>query len=506
MTTAARPRLRGGRAHRVYTVGVFVVLAALDNVAIALPPPLLSPISRDLGVGEPAVATVVAASFLLTALSAVVWAYLGDRSDRKRLLMIGTLVWAAGVGAAAQATGYPAFIAAMALAAVGLGAVASVGYSVVTDLVPPRRRGLVMGLWGLSQGVGSLAGVALGGVVGAEDWRVPFRILMLVGLAATAAYLFTHRIRRGESEPELRSVYEAGGAYEQRIRPGDLPGIVRRRTNIWLSAQGLTAQVAFGSLFWLPRLLQAKAEALGYPQPSAIVIGSMFTVLVFSGGVLSLVGALVGDRLRRRTPRARALVAAVGVLAAVPLFIGLIFAPLRLDLPTDTTDRVEIVTGVLRSLVTEPSLGVTILLALLAIGLVSANAPNWYALIAEVNPPEHRGTAFSIGNLVNGVGRTIGADLTVRVFDSLARSLPPPANYAVGLAAFQLFFIPTGIMYWLASRTCPRDIATVRRMVWARARAAAPGVAPGTGTPGTVAPVVDTPGEPERGRGGDAGG
>jgi MFS transporter, Spinster family, sphingosine-1-phosphate transporter len=214
------------------------------------------------------------------------------------------------------------------------------------------------------------------------------------------------------------------------------------------------------------------------------VIGSAFVVLVQAGGVLSLVGALVGDRLRRRTPRARAMVASVGVLAAVPMFLVLAFFPLRLDLPLDETRRGEVVAGVLRSLVTEPSMTATFLVALLAIGLLSANAPNWYALITEVNPPEHRGTAFSVGNLVNGVGRTIGTDLTVRTFEALGRVLPPPANFAVGLAVFQLFLIPTGIMYWIASRTSPRDIAVVSRLLRRRARAAAAGTAPAPRTPG----------------------
>ena len=50
--------------------------------------------------------------------------------------------------------------------------------------------------------------------------------------------------------------------------------------------------------------------------------------------------------------------------------------------------------------------------------------------------------------------------------------IPPPLNYAIGLAAFQLFFVPTGVMYWLASRTSPRDIETVRQRLRARARAA----------------------------------
>ncbi|MPZ28506.1 MAG: MFS transporter [Micromonosporaceae bacterium] len=478
MTPAARPagRLRGSRAHRLYSVVVFIVLAALDNVAIALPPPLVSPISREFGVGEPAVAAAVATSLLLAAVAAVGWAYVGDRSNRKRLLMIGTLLWAAGMAATASAPSYLAFLAALALAGIGLGAVASVGFSVVSDLISPRRRGLVMGLWGLSQGVGTLAGVALAGVLGAGDWRRPFLVLTLVGVAATIAYLFTYDVRRGQSEPQLQALYAAGGEYEHRISRADLPRIADRRTNRWLVAQGFTAQLGFGSLVWLPRLFQAKAEQIGYAEDPAIVVGSVFTVLVLAGGVLSLPGGLVGDRLQRRTRRGRAMVAAVGVLAAVPLFVALFFFPLRLDLPTGETDQTAIVLGVLRSLVTEPVMAVTFLVALIAIGLMSAQSPNWYALIAEVNPPEHRGTAFSAGNLVNGLGRTAGTYLVVRTFEALQRALPPPLNYVVGLAAFQLFFIPTGVMYWLASRTAPQDIATVEALL--RERSAPP---PGAG-------------------------
>lgn len=454
---------------RLYSVTVFIVLAALDNVALAVPPPLLSKISGELGVGETAVAGAVSISLLVTAVAAVAWAYAGDRSDRKRLLMVGTLIWAAGTALTSVAPNYPVLLAALALAGVGLGAVASVGFSVVSDLIAPRRRGLVMGLWGLSQGVGTLAGIGLAGLLGSADWRTPFRVLTLVGIAATIGYLFTYQIRRGESEPRLQAVYEAGGEYDYRISRADLPRIAARRTNVWLVAQGLTAQMAFGSLVWLPRLFQAKAEDLGYARDPAIVVGSVFTILVLTGGVLSLAGGLIGDRLQRRTPRGRALVASIGVFAAVPLFLVLFFFPLRLDLSVDETDRGAIVAGVARSLVTEPAMAVTFLVALVAIGLISAQSPNWYALITEVNPPEHRGTAFSAGNLVNGIGRSIGTDLVVRTFDALARPLPPPLNYAVGLAAFQLCFIPTGVMYYLASRTSPRDIATVDQLLQERA-------------------------------------
>ncbi|MBB4960415.1 MFS transporter [Micromonospora polyrhachis] len=476
MTSDGEGMTRGGRGggaavHRVYSVVVFVVLASLDNVAIGLVPPLYKPISGTLDVDESLLGLVTAVSFLVSAVAAVAWAYVGDRANRKPLLMIGTLLWAAGTAGSAFADGYLLFFAAQMVAAIGLGAVGSVGFSVVTDLISPRRRGLVMSFWGLSQGIGTLAGTLLGGVLGAADWRRPFLLLSVVGLAATAAYLFTYDVRRGQSQPELAATLADGTEYDYRITRRDLPKILGRRTNAWLILQGLPAQAAFGSLVWLPVLFQQRAEDQGYSTETAIVVGSVFATLFQLGGALSIVGGLVGDALQRRTPRGRALVAAVGILAAVPFYVVLFFVPISIDVP-DGAGAGAIIGAVLGSVVTEPTVGLSLLTAILALALTSANSPNWFALIADVNPPEHRGTVYSLGNLVNGVGRATGNGLVGAVFQGLRTAFPPPLNFAVGLAAFQLFFIPTGIMYWLASRTAPRDIEDVHDLLTERATAA----------------------------------
>ncbi|MEU7574289.1 MFS transporter [Micromonospora sp. NPDC049240] len=466
--SGTRVSRRGNAAHRFYSVVVFVVLASLDNVAIGLVPPLYGPISGALGVPQRLLGLVTAVSFLVSAVAAVGWAYVGDRTNRKPLLMVGTLIWAAGTGGSALAGHYSTFLVAQLVAAVGLGAVGSVGFSVVTDLISPRRRGLVMSFWGLSQGVGTLAGTLVGGLLGATDWRRPFLLLTGVGLAATMAYLFTYDIRRGQSEPELAEALDAGGEYDYRISRADLPRILARRTNRWLILQGLTAQAAFGSLVWLPVLFSQRAEAQGYSAATAVVVGSVFATLFQLGGVLSIVGGLVGDALQRRTPSGRARVAAVGVLAAVPFYLVLFFVPLRIDVP-DGGSSGAVVAAVLSSVLTEPTIGLSLLTAVVALALTSANSPNWFALIADVNPPEHRGTVYSLGNLVNGVGRAAGNGLVGVAFAALRVAFPPPLNYAVGLAAFQLFFVPTGIMYWLAARTSPRDIAQVHDLLHARA-------------------------------------
>ncbi|MEU0151873.1 MFS transporter [Micromonospora fulviviridis] len=468
MSSGTRVSRRGNAAHRFYSVVVFVVLASLDNVAIGLVPPLYGSISGALGVSQRLLGLVTAVSFLVSAVAAVAWAYVGDRTDRKPLLMVGTLIWAAGTGGSALAEHYPTFLAAQLVAAVGLGAVGSVGFSVVTDLISPRRRGLVMSFWGLSQGVGTLAGTLTGGLLGATDWRRPFLVLTVVGLVATVAYLFTYDIRRGQSEPELAAALDAGGEYDYRISRADLPRILARRTNRWLVLQGLTAQAAFGSLVWLPVLFSQRAEAQGYSAATAVVVGSVFATLFQLGGVLSIVGGLAGDALQRRTPSGRALVAAVGILAAVPFYLVLFLVPIRIDVP-DGGSSGAVIAAVLASVFTEPTVGLSLLTAVLALALTSANSPNWFALIADVNPPEHRGTVYSLGNLVNGVGRAAGNGLVGVAFQALRAAFPPPLNYAVGLAAFQLFFIPTGVMYWLAARTSPRDIAQVHDLLHARA-------------------------------------
>jgi MFS transporter, Spinster family, sphingosine-1-phosphate transporter len=459
---------RGSSPHRVYSVVVFVILASLDNVAIGIVPPLYGSIGADFGVGEGRVALATALMFLISAFAAVGWAYAGDRTNRKPVLMLGTGIWVVGTVWSGLAGGYPSFLLAQIVAALGLGAVASVSFSVVSDLISPRRRGLVMSFWGLSQGAGTVGGTLVGGALGHTNWREPFLVVGVAGVIATAAYLFTFDVPRGDSEPEL-----AGVDYDERIHRDDVPTILARRTNIWLIMQGFSAQIALGSLVWLPVLFRSRAEAQGYSTGTAVLVGSVFATLFQLGGAMSILGGLIGDRLQRRTKRGRALVSAVGILAAVPFYLVLFFVPMRIEVP-DGAGTGAVIRAVLADVFTEPTVGLSLATAVFALALTSANSPNWFAMIADVNPPEHRGTVYSLGNLLNGVGRASGNAVVGVVIRGLMSAFPPPLNYAVGMAGFQLFFIPTGIMYWLASRTVAKDITDTQALLRSRARAPEP--------------------------------
>ena len=223
---------------------MFVVLATLDNTALGLPLPLIPVISEDLGVSEASIGFVMALNILIAGVASVAWGFLGDRGGRKRLLLYGSFTWSIALFFVGSSGSYLQFLVFEIIAAAGLGCIASVGFSVISDFVPPRRRGLIMGLWGLSQGVGFGGGVLLGGLLGAERWNGPFFVVAVAGLVFAALYFLAYDPERGRSEEELAGVFAAGREYEHAITAGDVLRLFQIRSNVWLIAQGFTAQFA----------------------------------------------------------------------------------------------------------------------------------------------------------------------------------------------------------------------------------------------------------------------
>ena len=470
MRERTRPTWWGGHGHVVFTIVVFVTLASLDNAALATIPAMTDPIRVTLDTSTTAIGILIAMVILITALSAVAWGYWGDRSDRKRLLFWGTLAWATGCLLSSTAVTYWQLFAWQFVTAVGLGVIASVGFSVISDFVSPRRRGLAMSFWGLSQGAGAILGGLLASQYGADDFAAAFRVIALLGLATAGLYLFTYNPPRGMREPDLAQLHESGGEYEYRISLDQLPTIWRRRTNVWLIVQGISAQVAYGSLVWGTLLYQEKVLAAGYDAKTATKVGGILAAMFQISGVLSIVAGHIGDRLQLRTLKGRAIVSTVGILGGIPFFLMFFFIPLRGLNVTAGADSVTLAVEVLRNLVTNGWVAAAFLTSLLGIAFSGADSPNWYALMSDVNLPEHRGTVFGAANLANAFGRAPGSALASSVAGALERSIAPPLNWAISLSIFQVFFLPTGYCYYRAAETSPGDIQEVRSILSRRSR------------------------------------
>lgn len=451
---------------RVYTVVLFVVMASIDNTVLALLPTLAPRIRNDLGVSNQALGLVIGANLVVVALTGLVWGYRSDQVDRRRLLIVGTLAWVAPVGLIPWSVSYRVLFGLMALAGLGLGCISTVGYSIITDLITDRWRGLMLGVWGLAQGIGALAaGVIAGLAAPGAGWRAPFGAIAVVGLGCCGLALFALSPRKGAADAALEGLDLQEDAGDFRITLADVPFVLRKPSNRWLMLQGFLAQFTYGSLTWIAALLTARLVAQGIEIGLANGIAALLWVILQLGGVVSLLWGWAGDRLQRRNPRARALIAAYGFWVALPCYLLLFWAPL----PIVGDVRGQALSVVLEQLGRNGWWWLAVLGATLAVAAQATNAPNWFAMLAEVNVPEHRGTAFSFVTLSNNVGRALGAFLVSAIFDWLQHALPSPTNYALGLSLFQLFFVPAGICFWLAARTAPVDAAAVRMTLRSRA-------------------------------------
>lgn len=464
----SKPSWWGSRAHIIFTIVVFIVLASLDNAAVALIPAMVIPVTEALNASEQAIGVATSVVILITAVSAVGWGYWGDRSSRKRLLFWGTIVWAIGVFLTSTAQSFGELFGYQIITGLGLGSIASVGFSVISDFVAPARRGLAMSFWGLSQGVGGLVGGLTASQIGATDFRRPLLVIAALGVAFALLYLVTFEAPRGFSQPELAALRASGQGYDYRIEPEHIPLLWSRETNRWLILQGLFAQVAYGSLIWVPFLYQEKVIEAGYDSVTATKVGGILGAIFQLGGLFSILAGHIGDRLQAKNKSARAIVSSVGILGAIPFFLAFFFIPLRDLTVTPGASTATLVPEVLGEIITNPWVTLAFFASLAALALTGADSPNWFALISDVNLPEHRGTVFGLGNLANGIGRSSGNALVGAFAGSIERSLPPPLNWAVGLAAFQIFFLPTGYMYARAARSSPDDIDEIHHILEAR--------------------------------------
>ena len=460
-----QPRLR-----QLFAFTVFIILASLDNAAAGVLPPLYAIIARDLQASDAALGAVTAVYLLIVAGSAIFWGYRGDQTSRKPLLFWGTVVWAAAMLATTLAQNFTHFLIFQMITAVGVGGISSLGFSVVSDLVPAHRRGLALSLWSVSQGIGTSLGALLAGTVGAFDWRYPFWTIAAAGILFAILFLFTREPLRGQAEPQLQTIFNQGKTYDYRIRRADIRLILQRASNRWLLLQSFFYSLAVGSTLWIPRWAIARVQAEGYSLETSTIVGNLIIALLSLGGFTAVLSGHLGDRWQKRDGRARAKLAMIGLALSTPLYIWLYFIPFRNLILPEPASFLQLVTAVLQAFLHNGWVILAFVVAFTAVTFQSADPPNWAAMLTDVNLPEHRGTIIGISRMFRAVGNAISVWLAGWLFASLTGRLPEPDNYAVGLTAFQIFVIPALLCYFFVQKYIIKDKQNVEYLLTLRAK------------------------------------
>ncbi|MCI0484869.1 MAG: MFS transporter [candidate division NC10 bacterium] len=423
-------RRRFSRRLVLGTFFVFVFLHQTDRLLIS---PLTTDIMQTFAISKTQMGLVTSAGLLVGGVFFLLWGYLYDRYARAPLLALASAVWGATTWLSARAPTYPTFLVTRASTGIDDSSYPGL-YSLLSDYFGPAVRGRVFGVLQLAQPLGFLAATVLALTIGKSiGWRNLFMITGAAGIIlAVVIYLGVGEPPRGQSEPELQGIEQAG---QYRFNRHQLAALLRKRSLLLIFTQGFVGVFPWNIIgFWFFAYLELER---GYSD-SQILLTMAPAVLVLSTGYV--VGGSLGDRAFRRTLRGRLLVSTGGVL------LGAVFLYLTLRVPVD-----------------EPWLFLGLLLVTAL--FVPFASPNVVSSVHDIALPELRSTALSVEQFIEEGGAAVAPLLAGILADQ--SSLHDAILYiCVGA------WLIGSILLLFASRAIPRDIEAMRGQLRERAEAA----------------------------------
>ncbi|WTZ53405.1 MFS transporter [Nocardia sp. NBC_01388] len=447
---------RPGIALATVTAVLFVTF--LDTTVVSV---TLGDIQSDLHAGVVSLQWVVNAYTLVFASLMLTAGSLGDRWGRKRVMIAGLAVFAAGSVVSALATGVTMLIVGRAVMGVGAAASEPGTLSVIRHIFPERReRARALGAWAAVSGLALALGPVIGGVlVGAYGWRSVFWFNLAVGVVVLVAAL---RYVPESADPQpgpvdiagfisgtvfLASVIYAGISGEEvgygAVSVVTLFVIGGIALAVFIVAETRARNPMF-DFHYLKRPMVRSALIVAF----AVYFG-IFSIFFFTALYLQEVSGYSGWRT-----------AAVFAPMAVAIIVGALFAGFWVALRGSRTPMITgCVLGAAGILLTRQVLGVTpefvpltLSLTLAGLGFGVAVVPLTSAVLSGV-PPEHSGMAAAATNTMRQVGAVVGVAALGSLVNSFLNAdlvsrlnqLGIPANFqSIVIDAIKTGQVPAG--------------------------------------------------------------
>jgi EmrB/QacA subfamily drug resistance transporter len=175
----------------IVACSVPMFMVALDNLVVST---ALRTLAVDLEASTQQLQWFVNAYVLSFACLLMTGAALGDRFGRRRVFVIGIVVFTLASAGCGLADSSAQLIGWRGVQGFGAAAVMPLSLTLLSQAVPERLRGLALGLWSGISGLAVAMGPVVGGaVVDGLDWRWIFWINVPVGVVAVPLILLTLR-------------------------------------------------------------------------------------------------------------------------------------------------------------------------------------------------------------------------------------------------------------------------------------------------------------------------
>jgi MFS transporter, Spinster family, sphingosine-1-phosphate transporter len=294
---------------------ILASLNLLDYLDRYLVASLGSLIKADLHLSDKAFGFLGTAFFLVYFLTSPLFGYLGDRFGRLRLMAGGAVLWSLATSLTFWVPSYAFLVGARGLVGVGEASFGTLAPAYLADILPLGRRARALGLFYLALPVGTALAYLIGGLIGSHwGWRPAFLLAGLPGLLMAG---LIYRLSEVQSESRVNVGPPVArtplATYWQLFKVPTL-----RRVTL---GYGMVTFALGGLAFWMPHYLEV-SKGLSLSQANLLLFGSV----TLAGGLGTLTGGFLGDRLLTYTLGAPLWVSGLGIVLALPLAALAIFA------------------------------------------------------------------------------------------------------------------------------------------------------------------------------------
>jgi MFS family permease len=401
---------------------------------------LAEPIRQELRLADWQIGLMSGLAFaLLYSVAGIPLARWADRGNRPKIMALSVFVWSGFTILCSLARSFPQLLAGRVGVGIGEAGLTPAANSLIFDYYPPERRASALSIYYLGVPLGTLAGMALGGLVAdAYGWRTAFLVAGIPGIViAPVLLLVLHEPRTAR-------------AVVLRTEPLGPLAIVRtlwaiRTYRLIVIATALQAAVGYGfgpfiASFFIrnhgPEIVaMATQTGMGVSGFLGLTLG-LSTGLAGAAGVW--LGGRLADRFGRSDVRAYVTVPALASLASLPCY-AVIFS---------------VSSGVL---------------ALVGLALPNMLGAMWMGPIhstqQSVSPPEIRSGATALFLLtLNFVGVGLGPLLVGSASDLISWRLgqDPGTSLRAALILMSLVAPIAALLFWRARLSIEADMLKQR--------------------------------------------
>ncbi|CAN5922593.1 MFS transporter [soil metagenome] len=268
-------------------------------------------LKAEFGLSDKELGALTSVVAITVAVFAFPVALLADRWSRVKSIAVMAVLWSLATLACGLSRSYAQLLAARAVIGLGEAGYGAVGGALLTSMFPAARRAPVVGGFLAAAAIGSVLGVALGGVIAARwGWQAAFGMVGIPGFVLALVFLTVR---------DYRTVPLADPKAQRLGVRGVLRGVLGPRTALVAYAASALQLLTVSTVYvWLPSYLNRfhglATDKAGLMTALVLVLGSVGVVL----------WGYVADRQAEISPRRKLLVPAA-CLATAALLLSAAF-------------------------------------------------------------------------------------------------------------------------------------------------------------------------------------